>query len=130
MLREQALQLLRPAYVDAPAFEQPQRGFHSRRARPIVGDDDHRPRSRIIRHVTATALAATKRRTSLMGIASARPPAIIVLIPTTRPAVSARGPPELPGARRRSAWIQRLPDRDGGKPCTTPAVSVRRRPKG
>src|SRR3989475_6240856 len=66
-----------------------------------------------------------------MGIASARPPAIIVLMPTTRPAVSARGPPELPGARRRSAWIQRLPPgSDGAKACTTPAVSVRRRPRG
>src|SRR5262245_52477845 len=130
MLREQALQLSRPANVDAPAFEQAQRGFHSRRARPVVGDDDHGPRSRILRHVTDTAPAATKRRTSLMGIANARPPAIIVLIPTTRPVVSARGPPELPGASRRSAWIQRLPIRVCGKPCTTPAVSVRRRPRG
>src|SRR4029453_3845237 len=49
---------------------------------------------------------------------------------TTRPVVSARGPPELPGASRRSAWIQRPPERDTGKPCTTPAVSVRRRRKG
>src|SRR5262245_65820187 len=113
MLCHQARQLTRPADVDAPALEQAQSRFHSRRARRIVRDDDHGSRPRIVGHVTPEAPAATKRRTSLMGIASARPPAIIVLIPTMRPVVSARGPPELPGASRRSAWIQR-PDRKSG----------------
>src|SRR5215475_8437575 len=130
MLRLQTFQLPGPADVDAPALEQAQSGFHSRCARRVQGDDDHGARSGILAHVTPAALVATKRRTSFTGIASARPPAIIVLIPTTRPVVSARGPPELPGASRRSAWIQRPPDRHGGKPCTTPAVRVRRRPSG
>src|SRR4029450_1296217 len=102
MLCEKALQLSRPANVDAPAFDQGQRGFHSRRARSIVSDGDHGSRAGIPRHGTDAALAATKRRTSLMGIASARPPAIIVLIPTTRPVVSAHGATGVPGGAPRS----------------------------
>src|SRR5437899_11311761 len=35
-----------------------------------------------------------------------------------------RGPPELPGARRTSAWMKRRPPgRAGPSACTTPAVS-------
>ena len=41
--------------------------------------------------------------TALTGTASASPIAIIVLIPMIRPDASARMPPELPGASRRSA---------------------------
>ena len=46
-----------------------------------------------------------KRSTAAEGTATAMPPTIIELMPTTRPAASTIGPPELPGARRRSARI-------------------------
>src|ERR1051326_6644696 len=63
--------------------------------------------------------------TVLLGTASARPPAtIIVLSPTTRPCASASGPPELPGTSPTSACTQvRLPSpRSGPMECTTPVV--------
>jgi len=44
-----------------------------------------------------------KRSTALLGTARAKPPAIALLIPITRPCASANGPPELPGASRTSA---------------------------
>src|SRR6267143_650946 len=130
VLVQTACQLPRPADLDTPAGEIVQRGLDPGGVHGVARHDDHGPGLRVA-HVTLAAVEATKRRTSLIGIASARPPAIIVLIPTTRPAVSARGPPEFPGARRTSAWIQRRPPgRAGASAWTTPAVSVRRRPSG
>jgi hypothetical protein len=81
-LVQQPAQLPRRADLDPPARERAQRGFHARRLHRGVSDDDHHPRPRVPAHVTPAA-DATKRRTSLIGIASARPPAIIVLMPTT-----------------------------------------------
>src|SRR5690242_2442412 len=49
------------------------------------------------------ARARTRASTAVIGTASASPPTVIVLTPTTRPSISAIGPPELPGASRRSA---------------------------
>src|SRR6266851_5455485 len=89
-------QLPRRADIDTPAGELVQRGFDPRRGHRVARDHDHRPG--MAAHVPYARAEATKRRASLIGIASASPPAIIVLIPTTRPAVSARGPPEFPGA--------------------------------
>src|SRR6267378_1280284 len=130
VLVQTACQLPRPADLDSPAREIVQRGLDPGGAHGVARHDDHGPGLRVA-HVTLAAVEATKRRTSLIGIASARPPAIIVLIPATRPAVSARGPPEFPGARRTSAWIQRRPPgRAGASAWTTPAVSVRGRPSG
>src|SRR5262249_56540243 len=95
----------------------------------VSGDDDHG--GGVSAHGAVAPAEATKRPTSLIGTASARPPVIMVLMPTTRPAASASGPPEFPGASRTSAWIHRRPPRtNGAMAWTTPAVSVRRRPRG
>jgi len=83
MLCQEALQLPRLADVDTPPGELVKRGLCPCRLHRVLRDDDHRPGSRVSAHVALGTVAATKRRTSLMGIASARSPAIIVLIPTT-----------------------------------------------
>src|SRR5262249_55469215 len=135
-LLDQSPQLPWRADVDPPARQPAQGSFDTRGIHRVLRDDDRRPGSRLLTHVVLAAASlavadATKRRTSLIGIASARPPAIIVFMPTTFPAESARGPPELPGARRTSAWMKRRPPgRTGPTACTTPAVSVRRNPRG
>src|SRR5207244_2353285 len=73
------------------------------------------PRARQLGHHEHSyhAAGACARRshdsTVVTGTASARLPCTIALIPITLPLMSARGPPEKPGARRRSARIQRSP---------------------
>ncbi len=57
-------------------------------------------------------------RTTLLGIASASPLAIMVLTPITSPRASASGPPELPGASRTLACTQRCDPR----PRTAPTA--------
>ncbi len=70
------------------------------------------------RAVPARIAAPTKRCTSSAGTASASPPTTMLLIPTTRPRTSASGPPELPGASRRSAWTKRR------EPSVTAACAI------
>src|SRR6478735_8997098 len=70
----------------------------------------------------------------LMGTASPRPtPATAVLMPITRPRLSANAPPEFPGLRAASVWITSsisraaVRERAGmlrPRPLTTPAVTV------
>ena len=77
---------------------------------------------------------------ALMGTAMPRPiPATAVLIPTTRPRLSASAPPELPGLSAASVWmtssIRRavVRVRTGmlrPRALTTPAVTVPERPSG
>src|SRR5215831_19466403 len=85
-------------------------------------------------HVTV----ATRASTSGAGTASASPPTIIAATPITRPAASARGPPELPGANRTSACTHAYVPRPltakprGSRPtaCKTPALIASCTPKG
>src|SRR5215470_19623740 len=72
-----------------------------------------------------------KRTTRLSGTARARPPAIMALMPMTRPRASASGPPELPGASLRSAWIRLGPaGRRGPIAWMRPAVTAPASPSG
>src|ERR1700676_4835945 len=66
-----------------------------------------------------------KALTAPLGTASAKPPAIMLLTPTTRPAASASGPPEFPGASLTSATTHLALQR-----CTRPALSAPTRPSG
>src|SRR5262249_43901595 len=66
------------------------------RLRPRGDDED-------ASHGTATPARRRKPRTATVGTARARPPWIIAFTPRTRPRSSASGPPEFPGASRRSA---------------------------
>jgi len=59
------------------------RGFYLCRPHRVLGEDDHRPPPRVVAHAGLAVAEATKRRTSLMGMASPNPPTIIVLMPTT-----------------------------------------------
>src|SRR3989454_8645405 len=77
-----------------------------------IGLDQRRepaPRDRV-GHVEVDAQLhvspASTRSTSGAGTASATPDTTIAATPITRPCTSASGPPEFPGARRTSAWIQ------------------------
>src|SRR5207244_3791294 len=70
------------------------------RERFLRRDDQDRGGAR--RH-TGIPIPRTNRCTSAIGTASASVLITIVLTPTTRPAPSAIGPPELPGPSRRSA---------------------------
>lgn len=54
-------------------------------------------------HAASRLERRRKSRTTLLGMARARPAAIMVLIPMTWPRASASGPPEFPGARRTAA---------------------------
>src|SRR5580765_5695856 len=66
-----------------------------------------------------------------MGTARAKGPAARAFTPTTRPAASASGPPELTGARRRSACIHEGPRRSIGPTAQTiPVASAPRTPNG
>src|SRR5216684_4912100 len=81
------------------------------------------------------ASAGSPRRkfvTVLLGMASARRPATIVLMPMTRPRASASGPPELPGARRTSACTQGSAPkwRSGPTAWITPVVNAPTKPSG
>src|SRR4029079_14633117 len=117
--------------LDPPAVEGAQGPLEPRGVRRVARDDHHGRRAIVVAHGERASSAVTKRRTSLIGIASARPPAIIVLRPTTWPDVSAGGPPESPGPPRRAAWIQRRPPADSGPSAwTMPAVSMPRSPSG
>src|ERR687897_507989 len=64
------------------------------------------------------------------------PPMIAVFIPTTRPEVSASGPPELPGLIAASVWMTfsmrrpLSPLMERPSALTTPAVTLRWKPKG
>src|SRR5829696_8315867 len=64
------------------------------------------------------------------------PPMMAVFMPTTRPAASASGPPELPGLMAASVWmtfsIRRplSPLMERPRALTTPAVTLRWKPKG
>src|SRR5947208_2291126 len=75
---------------------------------------------------------AIKSRTALLGMASARRPATIVLIPITWPRASASGPPELPGASRTLACTQvwEPSARKGPMAWITPVVSAPTKPIG
>src|SRR5712664_3794160 len=76
--------------------------------------------------------AARKLVTELLGTASARRPATIVLMPMTRPRASASGPQELPGARRTSACTQGSEPkwRSGPTAWITPVVNAPTKPSG
>jgi len=54
--------------------------------------------------------------TALLGMASASYPATMVLMPMTRPAASASGPPEFPGASRTPACTQDCGPKPGSGP--------------
>jgi DNA invertase Pin-like site-specific DNA recombinase len=82
MLGQQPGQLPGRADLDAPAGDTTQRGFDTGRVHRVPRDDDDRPRTRVAVHALLASAAETKRRTSLIGIASARRPVIIVLMPT------------------------------------------------
>ena len=76
----------------------------------------------------------------LIGTARPRPiPATAVLIPTTRPRLSASAPPELPGLSAASVWMTfstsllARPSRaasDRPRALTTPAVTLPANPRG
>ena len=84
--------------------------------------------------------AITRWVVSLIGTASPSPmPATAVLIPTTRPRLSASAPPEFPGLRAASVWItlsiiraarRERAGRERPRPETTPAVTEPPRPCG
>src|SRR5215475_14803726 len=102
---------------------------HEDRARRLALARNGR-NSRALRHAHPRA-ACTNRATTLIGTASARGPAARELTPTMHPAASASGPPELPGARCRSAWIHEGPLRSIGPIAhTMPVLSAPRTPSG
>src|SRR6266704_270494 len=78
------------------------------------------------------------RSTSGTGTASATPDTTIAATPITRPCASASGPPEFPGARRTSAWIQTseplpfspYPRGNGLTAWSTPTVTASLTPNG
>src|SRR5216684_3625912 len=76
--------------------------------------------------------AARKSRTSLLGMASARRPATMVLTPITWPRAFASGPPQFPEASRTLActqvWEPRA--RNGPMAWITPVVSAPTNPSG
>src|SRR5213594_3032535 len=80
----------------------------------------------------------SRRSTSGAGTASATPDTTIAATPITRPCASANGPPEFPGARRTSAWIQTneplpfspYPRGNGLTAWSTPTVTAFLTPNG
>src|SRR5207302_4100362 len=80
----------------------------------------------------------SRRSTSGAGTASATPDTTIAATPITRPCASASGPPEFPGARRTSAWIQTnepfpfspYPRGNGLTAWSTPTVTASLTPNG
>src|SRR5262249_52869501 len=83
-------------------------------------------------HGTATPARRREPRTATVGTARARPPWIIAFTPRTRPRSSASGPPEFPGASRRSATSQaraRSSRLDGSR-WRMPTESAPARPSG
>src|SRR5205814_7601242 len=102
---------------------------HRFQARPRLGaGGDHED----VRHGAASPARRRKRSTATLGTARASPPWIMALTPSTRPGSSASGPPEFPGARRRSATSQAPSgsSRSAGSRWRTPTESAPGIPNG
>src|SRR5467141_3793262 len=110
---------------------------------PICLDQRRQPASRDrIGHVEVDAQLhvspESRRSTSGAGTPSATPDTTIAATPITRPCASASGPPEFPGARRTSAWIQTseplpfspYPRGNGLTVCSTPTLTASLTPNG
>ena len=100
VLFDERRQLRCDAHGNPPLAMAAQSRLDACRERFLRRDDQDRGGAR--RH-TGIPIPRTDRCTSAIGTASASVLITIVLTPTTRPAPSAIGPPELPGPSRRSA---------------------------
>src|SRR5712664_1389633 len=130
--RSSAPSKMSPGKSDACAAGLP--GSISRSTRPKRVPSRHGTRTgwMLTPSQPSLAPAAENWHTALLGTASARRPATMVLIPITRPCASASGPPELPGARRTLACTQLCEPRlrRGPTAWITPVVNAPTKPIG
>src|SRR2546428_5189054 len=138
VILEAARELSGSTHRHAQSGLAPQHGLDARGDELVAGHDEDRGRRRGLAgdwwgspplgHVH-TRDARTKRATCSIGTARAKGPAAREVRPMIRPPASASGPPELPGARCKSAWIHGRPPRSTGPIAQRiPAASAPRPP--